>query len=202
MLVNGDDPEMRLSGVTPCNRSAARVATEHLIGLGHRDIVFLMRSDRRTIERRREGWQDALLHHGIAVDADRVMVVDDWLPELAARAVTERVAARGLDFTAILAAGDSLAVGAMMGMQQLGYVVPRDLSVIGMDDLPPAAFLNPPLTTKHIPIRKIGAAALDLLRDQLSGVPTLARRIELACHLVERRSTGVTPIGAPAAFAD
>jgi DNA-binding LacI/PurR family transcriptional regulator len=55
VLVNGDDPAMRLSSVTPCNRSAARLATEHLIRLGHRRILFLMRPGRRTIERRFEG---------------------------------------------------------------------------------------------------------------------------------------------------
>jgi DNA-binding LacI/PurR family transcriptional regulator len=189
VLVNGDDPEMRLSSVTPCNRSAARLATDHLIGLGHRDILFLMRAGRRTIERRREGWQDALAQAGIPADPDRVVLVDDWLPELGARAIVERVRQRGLDFTAVLAAGDSLAVGAMMGIQQLGYTMPDDVSVMGMDDLPQGAFLNPPLTTMHIPMHEIGAAALDLLREQVAGPPALARRIELACHLVERQST-------------
>ena len=189
VLVNGDDPEMRLSSVTPCNRSAARLATDHLIGLGHRDILFLMRAGRRTIERRREGWQDALAKAGIPIDPDRVVLVDDWLPELGARAIVERVQQRGLDFTAVLAAGDSLAVGAMLGIQQLGYTVPDNVSVMGMDDLPQGAFLNPPLTTMHIPMHEIGAAALDLLREHVAGPPALARRIELACHLVERRST-------------
>jgi hypothetical protein len=75
------------------------------------------------------------------------------------------------DFTAVLAAGDSLAVGAMMGVQQQGYSVPGDVSIMGMDDLPQAAFLNPPLTTMHISMREIGSVALDLLRDSLSGLP-------------------------------
>lgn len=201
VLVNGDDPEMRLSSVTPCNRSAARVATEHLIGLGHRDTVFLMRPGRRTIDRRCEGWHDALRHHGIALDSHRMLLVDDWLPELAARAVAERVAARGLDFTAILAAGDSLAIGAMMGLQQLGYAVPEAVSVIGIDDLPQAAFVNPTLTSMHVPMQEIGVVALDLLRDQIAGVSGPARRIELACHLVERCSTAVAPTSASAAAA-
>lgn len=190
VLVNGDDPAMRISSVTPCNRSSARLATEHLIDLGHRDILFLMRPGRRTIERRREGWQDALLQRQIAIKPDSILMVGDWLPELAATVVAERIQRCGLDFTAVLAAGDSLAAGAMIGIQQCGYRVPHDVSVIGMDDLPQAAFLNPPLTTMHIPMREIGAAALDLLRDQLSGAPPLARRIELACHLVDRRSAG------------
>jgi DNA-binding LacI/PurR family transcriptional regulator len=189
VLLNGDDPFMRLSSVTPCNRSSARLAADHLIDLGHQRILFLMRPGRRTIERRYEGWKDALLHHGLPCGDDLVVPVEDWLPELAAQAVASRIAARGLDFTAVLAAGDSLAVGAMMGVQQSGFSVPGDVSVMGMDDLPQAAFLNPPLTTMHIPMREIGSVALDLLRDNLSGLPMPPRRVELACHLVERSST-------------
>jgi DNA-binding LacI/PurR family transcriptional regulator len=189
VLLNGDDPFMRLSSVTPCNRSSARLAADHLIDLGHQRILFLMRPGRRTIERRCEGWQDALRDHGLPLDEDLIVSVDDWLPELAAQAVASRITARGLDFTAVLAAGDSLAVGAMMGVQQKGFSVPGDVSVMGMDDLPQAAFLNPPLTTMHIPMREIGSVGLDLLRDNLSGLPMPPRRVELACHLVERSST-------------
>jgi DNA-binding LacI/PurR family transcriptional regulator len=193
VLLNGDDPFMRLSSVTPCNRSSARLATDHLIGLGHSRILFLMRPGRRTIERRFEGWRDALLAKGLLATDDLIVPVDDWLPELATQAISQRISARGLDFTAVLAAGDSLAVGAMIGIRQLGFSVPGDVSVMGMDDLPQAAFLNPPLTTMHIPMREIGSIALDLLRDNLSGLPMPPRRVELACHLVERASTGKAP---------
>lgn len=118
------------------------------------------------------------------------MEVSDWLPDLAADAIKARIDAKGLDFTAVLAAGDSLAVGAMLGLQKAGYRVPDDVSVMGMDDLPQAAFQNPPLTTMHIPMREIGAAALDLLLDDLGGMNMPPRRVEFACHIVKRQSTG------------
>lgn len=191
VLLNSDDPFMRLSSVTPCNRSSARVATDHLIALGHRRILFIMRPGRRTIERRYEGWSDALAAKALPAPHDLVVPVDDWLPELATQAIAQRINDNGLDFTAVLAAGDSLAVGAMLGVQQMGFSVPGDVSVMGMDDLPQAAFLNPPLTTMHIPMREIGSVALDLLRDSLSGLPMPARRVEIACHLVERASTAM-----------
>ncbi|MHB1101565.1 MAG: LacI family DNA-binding transcriptional regulator [Devosia sp.] len=191
VLVNGDDPFMRLSSVTPCNRSAAHLATNHLIGLGHERIAFLTRPGRRTIERRKEGWRDALRQRGLPCSEDLVIEVDDWLPELAARAVKERIGRRGRNFTAVLAAGDSLAFGAMAGLQQLGIDVPREVSLVGMDNLPQAAFLTPALTTMHIPMREIGGAALDLLREDLTGLPIPPRRLELACHLIERRSTAI-----------
>lgn len=189
VLVNGDDPLMRLSSVTPCNRSAARLATEHLLGLGHERIIFLMRRGRRTIERRFEGWQDGLRQKGVGDLKSLVVEVEDWLPELAAEAIEARIKRTGLDFTAVLAAGDSLAVGAMMGVTRSGFNVPRDVSVMGMDDLPQASFHNPPLTAMHIPMREIGAAALDLLRDNVGGLSMPPRRVELACHIVERQST-------------
>ena len=194
VLVNGDDPAMRHSSVTPCNRSAARLATQHLLDLGHRRILFLMRRGRRTIERRYEGWQDALKAAGVAEADAQVVEVSDWLPELAAEAVVSRIADNGKDFTAILAAGDSLAVGAMMGLDKAGLKVPDDVSVMGMDDLPQAAFHNPPLTTMHIPMREIGAASLDLLLDDLGGMDLPPRRVEFACHIVERQSTGPAPV--------
>jgi DNA-binding LacI/PurR family transcriptional regulator len=148
-----------------------------------------MRRGRRTIERRYEGWQDAMRERG-PFDTDGLAVeVEDWLPELGATAIEARIREKGLDFTAILAAGDSLAVGAAIGLERLGYKVPDDVSVMGIDDLPQAAFHNPPLTTMHVPMREIGAAALNLLIDDLSGSPTPPRRVELACHLVERQST-------------
>ena len=189
VLINGDDPLMRLSSVTPCNRSGARIGAEYLQSLGHERILFLMRRGRRTIERRFEGWRDALAAGGLRDVDDLTVEVEDWLPELAANAIETRIAERGLDFTAILTAGESLAAGAMLGVQKAGFSVPGDVSVMGMDDLPQAAFYNPPLSSIHVPMHEIGASALDLLLDAVSGNATPARRIELACHIVERQST-------------
>jgi DNA-binding LacI/PurR family transcriptional regulator len=189
VLINSDDPLMRLSSVTPCNRSGARIGAEYLQSLGHERILFLMRRGRRTIERRFEGWRDALSAKGIRDFDDLTIEVEDWLPELAAAAIEKRIAERGLDFTAVLTAGESLAAGAMMGVQKAGFTVPGDVSVMGMDDLPQAAFYNPPLSSIHVPMHDIGASALDLLLDAVSGNAMPARRIELACHIVERRST-------------
>lgn len=188
VLVNSDDPYMRFSSVTPCNRSAAFVGTERLIKAGHERVLFMLRPGRRTIERRMEGWRDALEHHGLRAAADLVLEVDDWLPELGAETLMRHVRQKGLTFTAILAAGDSLADGAVRGLQAMGYDVPRDVSVMGIDDLPQSAFLNPPLSTMHIPMRELGATALDLLRDTMLGLVLPTRRVELGCHLVERSS--------------
>lgn len=193
VLINGDDPTMVHSSVTPCNRPAAQFATMHLIGLGHRRILFLLRRGRRTIQRRFEGWRDALVNAGVKDIDDLVVEVDDWLPDLAAAAIERRIDAHGLDFTAVLTAGDSLAFGAIQGLRQRNVSVPEQVSVMGMDDLPQSAFSSPPLSAIHIPMREMGSEALTLLLDHLSGGPMLPRRVELACRLVERQSTGPAP---------
>lgn len=193
VLVNGDDPSMRLSSIAPSNRAAAALATSHLFRLGHRRILFLMRRGRRTIERRFEGWRDRMSGPGSLYDPSLVVEVADWLPALAAEAIADRLARHGLDYTAILAAGDSLAHGALQALAAAGIAVPGQVSVMGMDGLPQGAFLAPPLSAIEMPMRDIGAAAVDLLRDLRSGPPQPARRIEIACRLLVRRSCGPAP---------
>lgn len=188
ILVNADDPRMRLSSVAPCNRTAAALATDRLIALGHRRILFLTRPGRRTIERRREGWAGRLAEAGLA--ADLVEEVADWRPDLAAAAIRARLARGGRDFTAVLAAGDSLAIGALIGLAEAGVSVPGQVSVMGFDGLPQCDLQSPPLSAVEIPMRAIGAAALDLLRDAVTLPEAPPRRVELACRIVERASTG------------
>lgn len=193
VLVNGDDPSMRLSSVAPSNRAAGALATDYLMQLGHSRILFLMRRGRRTIERRFEGWRDRMSPDRQLHDPSLVVEVADWLPDLAAEAIRQRIVKGGRDFTAILAAGDSLAMGAMQGLDSLGLRVPEDVSVMGMDGLPQGAFLNPPLSAIEMPMEAIGAAAVDLIRDLRNGPAGPARRIELACRLTRRGSCGPPP---------
>jgi DNA-binding LacI/PurR family transcriptional regulator len=196
VLVNSDDPSMQLSSIAPSNRAAGAMATDHLIRLGHQRILFLMRRGRRTIERRFEGWRDRMFAGG-PHDPELVIEVADWLPGLAAKAVQDRILHGGCDFTAILAAGDSLAIGAMQGLAALGLRVPADISVMGMDGLPQGAFLTPPLTAMAMPMEEIGAAAVDLIRDLRSGPAGPARRIEIACRLIGRASCAPPPGDGP-----
>ena len=193
VLVNGDDPWMRLDSIAPCNRSAARLATDHLLACGHRDLLFLQRPGRTTIQRRLEGWRDALHAAGLPADDARVLCVADWLPELAEEALGRHLDAGGAPFSAILCAGDSLAGGAVAALEARGLKVPADISVMGMDDLPMVELWSPPLTTVHIPSRELGGIALDTLRQQIDGRIGPPRRVELACRLVLRGS--VAPRG-------
>ena len=189
VLVNGEDPTMRLSSVAPCNRAAAAQATAHLLRLGHKRILFMTRSGRKTIAERHAGWAEEMARAGLPVTPDLVVEVEDWIPDLAARTIKARLAQGPRDFTAILCAGDSLAYGALIGLAEAGVSVPHEVSVLGFDGLPQCDFQMPPLSAVTIPMRHLGAVALDLLRDQLAGGGMPPRRIELACPVVERAST-------------
>ncbi|AJY45131.1 LacI family DNA-binding transcriptional regulator [Martelella endophytica] len=189
LLVNGDDPLMRLSSIAPHNRAAAALATRYLKSLGHSRILFLARPGRRTILRRLEGWRDEIETIEGVHWRDLVVDATDWTPEAAIEAIRRHVGEKGNAFTAVLAAGDSLAAGAIFGLRELGLSVPGDVSVMGIDGLPQSDFLDPPLTTVQIPMREMGAAALDMIRDLLDNEPFLSRRTELSCSLTERGST-------------
>ncbi|HHB81733.1 MAG TPA: LacI family transcriptional regulator, partial [Aliiroseovarius sp.] len=159
VLVNSDDPDMRLSSVTPCNRSAAAMATKHLVGLGHERILFVNKPGRRTILRRLEGMRDVLADR---FDPKLVVEAADWTAEAAEEAVS-RALADGLQITAVLAAGDVLASGALMGLLSAWLDLPGDVSLVGIDGLPQGKYLSPALTTVKIPMRTVGAISLDLL---------------------------------------
>lgn len=188
VLVNTEDPLMRLSSVLPCNRSATRMACEHLLDRGHRDILFLTHPGRRPIEQREEGWREAMRCRQLICDDSRILTVTDWLPELAERAVIARFRDNPHECTAILCANDSLAIGAINGMRALGVRVPEEMSVMGMNNLPQAEFATPPLTTVHLSVQEIGTLALELLQDIIEGRMAIPRRVELACAIVERQS--------------
>lgn len=185
ILVNSDDPDMRLSSVAPCNRSAAALGTQHLRSLGHRRILFLTRPGRRTIARRLEGWRDAM---GEDYDPALITEVDDWRTDLASAAIAARLEKR--QFSAILATGDSLAMGACLALKSAGLSIPQDVSVLTIDGSPQTELLDPPLSAIAIPMHSVGAAALDLLCEAVANPHTPVRRVELACRLVRRGSDG------------
>jgi len=188
VLVNSEDPLMRLSSVLPCNRSATRMACDYLIAHGHQHILFLTHPGRRTIAQREEGWREAMRDAHLSCDEGDILTVTDWLPELAEQAVMAWFAKGKHPHTAILCANDSLALGAMQGLTKLGIGVPEAVSVVGMNDLPQAEFASPALTTVHLPVQEMGTLALELLQDMIAGSVETPRRIELACTMVERQS--------------
>ena len=149
---------------------------EHLISLGHRRIGYigLVRSGSFTL--RYDAYKRILAEHGLPLSRGLVAQIDmethfpstDEFLELGA-AMTRRVLASGEPIDALVAACDSLAVGALQAAHSAGLLVPRDLSVAGFDDAPLARYCIPPLTTIRQPVLEMGRRAVSLLVGRIEG---------------------------------
>ena len=174
------------------DEGGARLAAQHVIDLGHREVAILAidgpqpagGDDEGVVARRLRGYRETL---AAAVVAGRASI------EGGASAF-ERAWAAGRRPTAVLAMSDAMAVGVMGVARELGLRVPDDLSVVGFDDVDLAAHVDPPLTTVHQPIRRKGSDAARLLLaavERPEASPPEHRRLET--RLVVRGSTAPQP---------
>jgi len=145
--------------------AGARAVTEHLIALGHTDVVHLAGpQDWIEAESRMRGYLDALR------DADLSTlppIRGDWTADFGYFAGVEL--ARRRDFTAVFAANDLMAIGLMHGFRDQGVDVPGQVSVVGFDDIPVAAHVWPPLTTVHQDFPALGQRAVQILLAEIRG---------------------------------
>ncbi|MFS0702273.1 LacI family DNA-binding transcriptional regulator [Cellulomonas sp. 179-A 4D5 NHS] len=189
------DPHTGRSGmptVDSDNLKGAMLATEHLLGLGHRRIGFLGgRLDLESARLREEGYRNALEAAGVEVDPELIRV-GGYRPESAEQPARELLA---LDDppTAIFAANDLSAIRTMQVAQGLGLRVPEDLSVIGFDNVPESALAVPQLTTVAQPIQEMGYQAVRMLIDLVEGRSPAQTHVSLPTELVERQSCAPAP---------
>ncbi len=187
VMINVDRRELPVDTVLPDNRLGGLLAVRLLIAQGHRRILHIASSQRRTIRRRTEAYQAALAEAGLPFDP--ALVVDVSLnPESSYEAMRQRFAAGPPDFTAVFCANDLAAMGLLRAAQEAGLRIPQDLSVVGFDDIATAAFLSPPLTTVRIEAAELAALAVRRLIDRAAAPDLTPIRISLACRLVERQS--------------
>ncbi|MDE2304529.1 MAG: LacI family DNA-binding transcriptional regulator [Gammaproteobacteria bacterium] len=172
------------------NTESALLATEFLIGQGHRRIAFVRGpQDHPDAEQRFAGYRAALAAHRIAFSAD--LVADGNYIDEGGYTATLRMIDSGVRFTALFAANDQSAYGAMLALYRRGLGVPADVSVVGFDDLPASQYTIPPLTTVHRSIDRIGEAAAEAMIDLLEGrIPTQrSSSVTLAIRESTRRLT-------------
>ena len=145
--------------------AGARLATKHLIDLGHSEITHISGpQDWIEADARMEGF----LHEINAADLrTRAPILGDWSAHFGYYAGLELLRFR--DFTAVFAGNDQMALGFMHACRESGLDVPGDISVVGFDDIPEAAHFSPPLTTVRQNFAEIGRRAVDLLLSELSG---------------------------------
>lgn len=184
------DPNKQGPGCTSViatNHAGAVTAMEYLLGLGHRRIGFIGgRPDLQSAEQRLQGYKDALGAHGIAPDSVLITVGD--FTTATARLCARRLLQAAERPTAIFAANDQSAIGAVEAAREMGLQVPQDLSVVGFDNIPEAAYFNPALTTVDQFIDRMGQAATEILIDLIKGRAIDSTRCEVATQLVVRDS--------------
>ena len=171
------------------HRDTGRLATEHLLGLGHRVIGTVTGPFRRRVVRSRlHGYEDALRHDGIDPDEDLVAEAD-WTPGGAAEAA-RLLLRRAPGVTAIFAQNDTMAIGVLSALAEAGRRVPDDVAVVGCDDVPFAAYLVPALTTVRVPLAETGERVVDLLLRATAGEPPPEDPVLLPVGLIVRASCG------------
>lgn len=170
------------------NRAAAKAMTEHLISLGHRRIGLIKGPKSSPLTRERvAGYQDALREAGI--DCDPALICHgDFSLKAGDEGATQML---GLPRrpTALFCENDEMAIGALKRIKQLGLRVPEDISLVGFDDIPFAAYCDPPLTTIAQPAEVFGQRAVEMLIALIEKKPLAQRHVVLPFALTLRSST-------------
>lgn len=183
VFVNGGSESLHVTSVGVDERASGRIATEHLLELGHRRIGFVAGEAFALPTREKaRGREDALALAGIDANGDVAhdrFTVDGGRRAL--RAIVE--SANGDCPTAVICSNDLMAIGAMQEATALGLRVPEDLSIVGFDGIEAASWTQPPLTTVEQPIDEIAETAIEALRalvdDPEQTLPTYVFRPRL-----------------------
>ncbi|KFL16347.1 LacI family transcriptional regulator [Geobacillus stearothermophilus] len=171
------------------NISSARKATEHLIRLGHCRIAHLSGPMNIILSRDRlRGYQQALAQHEL--EADAALVQEGDFTYESGYNLTLKLLALEKPPTAIFAANDEMAIGAIKAVRHRGGRVPDDVAVVGFDDIQMAAIFEPSLTTIAQPMFEIGQKAMELLLALIEGTSARRRQLVLPDRLVIRDSCG------------
>jgi LacI family transcriptional regulator len=202
VMIDRNLPSVEVDAVLTDHQLGGLLATRHLIELGHKRIACIagpsslspgaegVTGYRKALKEARLGFDEKLILRG-DFHAKSGMDLTHAILKMKPRP------------TAIFALNDLMALGALRAAAEAGYVVPRDLAVIGYDDLELAQFTSPPLTTISQPKKEIGAQAVSLLVDRISHKDRPPNRLMLAPELIVRRSSKATgrstPSSAPGA---
>lgn len=173
--------------LTMDDERAARLATEHLLGLGHRRVGLIAGADDYELSGWRvDGWRSAMAAAGCA--SDELLVEGDFGYD-SGYVAAERLLDLAVPATAIIASSDQMAVATLAVARARGLDVPGDLSVVSFDDTPIVRFAHPPLTAIAQPIAAVTARAVELIiAEQAGDAPT--EPVVEPVQLVVRESTG------------
>jgi DNA-binding LacI/PurR family transcriptional regulator len=179
------DPERASTLVTVDQVFGARAATEHLLAAGHPSVWHISGpSDWFDAAGRVRGWEAALKDAGAEIPP---LLSGDWSAASGYR--NGQLLARLPEVTAVFTANDNIALGLLRALNEHGRRVPEDVSIVGFDDVPEAAYFTPPLTTVRPDFDAAAAASLELLLAQIeSGTVDTSTRRTIAPALIVRDS--------------
>jgi LacI family transcriptional regulator len=171
------------------NYNGAQAMTRHLIELGHRHIAFIAGPERNVdAAERLRGYRDAL-ENGAKPRRKPIEIAGDFTEEAGYAAVTQILAMKPKP-TAIFAANDSMAIGALHALREEGLQLPGEMALAGFDDVPIARYVTPPLTTVHVDIAELGRRAVEMLIAGIEGGDGSGSSELIATSLVIRESCG------------
>jgi DNA-binding LacI/PurR family transcriptional regulator len=178
----------RLASVTLDNEAGTRMATRHLVRLGHTRIACVSGILKWRCGRLRlQEWRRTLRELGLVPGPT---VEGDWSAEGGYHATRKLLETGGQPFTAIVASNDQLALGALQALHESGLKVPGQISIVGFDNIPESAFFNPPLTTVDHVFDAVARQALDHLIRIIRDPSSRLEHQNIVPRLVCRESTG------------
>lgn len=188
LVLIGRLPDVEIPYVDVDNIGGARMATEYLIRKGHRRIGLITNAplSYTASAERLAGYRQALEAAGLPFD-ETLVRCGNFTPQSGYQAMTDLLQVCPLP-TAVFVASDTVALGALQAIRHAGLQIPTDISLIGFDDIPLAGFLDPPLTTVHLPAFNLGWEAAEMLLQRLQTEEASPFYRLLATHLVERES--------------
>jgi DNA-binding LacI/PurR family transcriptional regulator len=177
----------RMPSVVYDQWNGMRHAVEHLIGLGHRSIAEISGPmDSVDASLRHTSWQRCLEIHGLEPGPS---VEGDWEVR-SGYSGAQRLLSAGRRFTALVVGNDYMALGALRALREAGLGVPEDVSVVGFDDIPEAAYFDPPLTTVRQDFDVLGRESVEYLVSLIEGASSTVQQRVFYPELIVRQSTG------------
>lgn len=195
VAVSGHRQHEGITNIVLDHRKAASMALRHLVELGHRDIAFLKGHPASSDAADRwEAICEAAQEMGITIVPELAVQIDstDSSPGLG-YPYGKQLLATKRRFTALFAYNDISAIGSIRAFQESGLQVPKDISVVGFDDIQGAAFHYPSLTTVRQPLRQMGEIAMQTLLERIEGRQDYPKEIAVQPELVVRESTAKVP---------
>ncbi|CAN2225577.1 PurR Transcriptional regulators [Candidatus Nanopelagicaceae bacterium] len=184
IVIVDTEPSKKFDAVNIENYDGGKIATEHLINLGHKSIVHVTGpSDSYEAEQRRRGYEDAMKGAKLKVD----VLQGDWSIETGYE-IGKSIVGRKVIPTAIFSSNDHLALGIMKALSEKKLRIPQDVSIVGFDNIPEAGYFSPALTTVHQDFDVLGKLAISRMLNQIKH-PEKPAAFTIGPKLLVRQST-------------